>query len=68
VWFAPSAPFLIRRCTKDYLARESIDIGNTHGELSPSGKDIRLFALGKIGRTGEMRRSREEMYTAGKYL
>lgn len=50
------------------LAKEILDLGETYAEISPSGKGIRLFALGKVERAWKNDPLGIEIYGQGRYL
>jgi hypothetical protein len=50
------------------LAAEVISLAETYAEVSPSGKGLRLFALGKAANGFKNDEVGVEVYTAGRYL
>ena len=50
------------------LAAEIIDYAETYAEVSPSGKGVRLFALGKVDKPLKHDASGIEVYGTGRYL
>ena len=48
--------------------QEAIDLGETYAEISPSGRGVRMFWQGKIGKAITNEASQVEIYSTGRYL
>jgi hypothetical protein len=48
--------------------QEAIDLGETYAEISPSGRGVRMFWEGKIGKAIANEASQVEIYSIGRYL